>query len=158
MTSKKSSLHNSFFMLCLYLGEPLRAQKKHAKGVFFLWLASGYSRFASLIPARFALGTARKARRRYYPSRFRAVALSHHGATRCDSARVAGIAAFGGSGSKSQVFFFVIRAYLIRETRSADTRTAKPCVCERDSSGGAQARRTKPTRSGGAGMSEANRG
>jgi len=44
--------------------------------------ASGYSRFASLIPARsacsrtrgapalaYALGTARKARRRYYPSR-----------------------------------------------------------------------------------------
>jgi hypothetical protein len=52
-------------------GEPLRAQKKqqHFKKVllFFLWLASGYSRFASLIPARsacfalaYALGTARK--------------------------------------------------------------------------------------------------
>jgi hypothetical protein len=28
-------------------------------GLLFLWLASGYSRFASLIPARFALGTRR---------------------------------------------------------------------------------------------------
>jgi hypothetical protein len=43
-----------------FLGEPLRGLRP---------LASGYSRFASLIPARFALGTARGARRRYYPSR-----------------------------------------------------------------------------------------
>jgi hypothetical protein len=36
----------------LYLGEPLRSQKKASFRRLFLWLASGYSRFASLIPAR----------------------------------------------------------------------------------------------------------
>jgi hypothetical protein len=48
------------------LGEPLRAQKKqqHSYGVLllFLWLASGYARFAirSYLRALRALGTARK--------------------------------------------------------------------------------------------------
>jgi hypothetical protein len=40
------------------LGEPLRTKK--ARNAGFFWLASGYARFASLIPARCALGTARK--------------------------------------------------------------------------------------------------
>jgi len=47
------------------LGEPLRAPC--APEVRVGALASGYSRFASLIPARFALGT--HFVRRYYPSR-----------------------------------------------------------------------------------------
>jgi hypothetical protein len=56
------------------LGEPLRAQKKqqHSYGVLllFLWLASGYSRFASLIPAQpLRVCLVRGKPRRYYPSR-----------------------------------------------------------------------------------------
>jgi hypothetical protein len=50
------------------LGEPLRTKKARIAG--FLGLASGYSRFASLIPhALRAFRYGALARRRYYPSR-----------------------------------------------------------------------------------------
>jgi hypothetical protein len=53
----------AIILLFLRLGEPLRAQKKQPIGLLFLWLASGYSRFAvahTCAPALRALGTARK--------------------------------------------------------------------------------------------------
>jgi hypothetical protein len=55
-----STLSHQPISTLIMLGEPLRRRWR---------LASGYPRFASLIPARFALGTARFAHRRYYPSR-----------------------------------------------------------------------------------------
>jgi hypothetical protein len=62
-------LPNSYNSFIFDVGEPLRAQKKHRIApevriaVLFLWLASGYSRFAvahTCAPASRALGTARK--------------------------------------------------------------------------------------------------